>query len=390
MLERPAFAFVVAVCTAMCGCEERAPVSNNAVQKAPSPVTPSAQPHGPNAVIASLFKELLDREIKQPGEDVLAAAIGAEGWLELSGEQLKEISDRRLAKRGWACNLDGVPVIVGDDGTPGSYAISVARGFAAGVCRLNCEKFVTLTSHGTVDEDGQCTQLLVASRGGAEIGLVVLNWATAAEAEGAGSLVFVTKARAQKTGLWKESYSKLDTAGRQRPHAAEEKPIGPSQASLGVQGINETAVVIFAALLADHDTRPGTDVFELRAQAMQWQKAPKSLAQVANADRAWLCETRDGRLLIGVGPDNDMFSVVVTDGFKEQDILTGLAEFLRLSKDDRWEEFGQTNATYYANSGTDDIGMVCITWGTAKQIAGQGTISFVAKARAVKEGAWKK
>ena len=196
---RRALLLLLVVCAFTVGCEDRsAPVTTPQQARSPTEATTT----NANRVIGSILHRLLKRLAANPDEDVLEADIGTDGWLELKTQELEQVH----AKRGWAASVDGVPVCVSDGGTLGSFAIGVKDGFIPDQCRKQCGEFLTLVSHGVVDEDGQSTELLVASMNGEKIGLVILNWGTTPNVRGVGSLVYITRATAEKGGVWKVGY----------------------------------------------------------------------------------------------------------------------------------------------------------------------------------------
>jgi hypothetical protein len=121
------------------------------------------------------------------------------------------------------------------------------------------------------------------------------------------------------------------------------------------------------------------------AAAFHWRKTPTETNALLNAKVGYAGEIAGQPAIVGGDGTNDIFAIMLRDGFQPAEVIAELAQVYTLNRQDSEDSDGQRYDTYILVDHGIQLGLLTLTYGIADAIRGTGSIGFVAMERARKE-----
>jgi hypothetical protein len=121
------------------------------------------------------------------------------------------------------------------------------------------------------------------------------------------------------------------------------------------------------------------------AAGFHWRKTPSETNALLNAKVGYAGKIAGQTAIVGGDGTNDIFAIMLRDGFQPAEVIAELTQVYTLNKQDSEDSDGQRYDTYILVDHGNQLGLLTLTYGLADAIRGTGTIGFVAMDRAKKE-----
>lgn len=150
--------------------------------------------------------------------------------------------------------------------------------------------------------------------------------------------------------------------------------------------VSAEAAATFAAILTAIQLNPERNAVDEYAKASKWKETPTEMNAMLNAKRGYFGKLSGHTILLGSDGTNDIFSIMVRDGFDDQAFINHLNGALTFKHGGSDTSMGQKIDIYRIFDGDRSIGIGTITYGVAGAIKGMGTVGFISNERTRKEG----
>jgi len=155
--------------------------------------------------------------------------------------------------------------------------------------------------------------------------------------------------------------------------------------SISATTVSKEATDTLIGLIADSRSRPNTNAVDTFAAGFHWRKTPPETNALFNAKVGYTGKLAGQTAIVGGDGTNDIFAIMLHDGFQPAEVIAELAQVYTLNRQDSEDSDGQRYDTYILVDHGNQLGLLTLTYGLADAIRGTGTIGFVAMDRAKKE-----
>ena len=143
---------------------------------------------------------------------------------------------------------------------------------------------------------------------------------------------------------------------------------------------------LYAGIVIAVHQNPKHNAIDAYAKGMDWKKIPENMHEMLNAKHGYFGKISNRRIMLLSDGSNDIFSIVTDENFDPESFKESLSGFFGLASMETDERMGQKMDLYQLNDGDREVGVLSIIYGLADSIQGTGTVSFISKDRARKEG----
>ena len=145
---------------------------------------------------------------------------------------------------------------------------------------------------------------------------------------------------------------------------------------------------MLAGLLTDIRNRPENNAVDAFALAYKWKPLPPESLSMLNAKRGYAGRLAGQAVMLGSDGTNEVIAITYGKDFQPEEIRRHFDGIINLSSAGTDAAMGQRTDLYRAkdSSSGSSLGMISLTYGTAEQVKGFGTIAYFSAAAMEKNG----
>ena len=158
--------------------------------------------------------------------------------------------------------------------------------------------------------------------------------------------------------------------------AAEPPPMQSVLPVMPAVSVSTQAAYTMVGLIGEARMNGPTSVLDALAAASHWKKTPPRFNALINTKVAYATSFSGHRVFLGGDGTNEIFAIMLADGFEPQDIVDALEQVYSLKKQETEDSSGARIDRYLLEDHGEDVGVLVLTYGLAEPIRGKGTIAF--------------